>query len=77
MAHNESQIEPETVQQPVEMGESKSARDISYVERVLSPDDDLKKDQMDLSRVDKEVSMRKTITPSERIECPELMAIQC
>jgi hypothetical protein len=65
MAHNESQIEPETVQQPVEMSESKTARDISHVERVLSPDDDLKKDQMDLSRVDKEVSMAKTITSSE------------
>lgn len=65
MAHNESQIEPEAVQQPVEMSESKTARDISHVERVLSPDDDLKKDQMDLSRVDKEVSMAKTITSSE------------
>lgn len=65
MAHNESQIEPEMAQQPVEMSENKTARDISHVERVLSPDDDLKKDQMDLSRVDKEVSMAKTITSSE------------
>lgn len=65
MAHNESQIEPETVQQPVEMSENKTARDISHLERVLSADDDLKKDQIDLSRVDKEVSMAKTITSSE------------
>lgn len=76
MAHNESQIEPETVQQPVEMSESKTARDISHLERVLSADDDLKKDQMDLSRVDKEVSTAKTIT-SQRMECPSLIAIQC
>lgn len=61
MAHDEPQsqsgIQPETTQQvTTEMGEGKTARDISHVERVLSPDDDLKKDNMDLSRVDKEVS---------------------
>ncbi|CEJ61636.1 Putative Allantoate permease [Penicillium brasilianum] len=62
MAHDEPQsqsgIQPETTQQGfTEMGEDKTARDISHVERVLSPDDDLKKDNMDLSRVDKEVQM--------------------
>jgi hypothetical protein len=58
MVHNGSQshlgIQPETTQQPIEMGEDKTARDISHVEQVLSHDD-LKED-MDLSRVDKEVS---------------------
>ncbi|OOQ84702.1 allantoate permease [Penicillium brasilianum] len=62
MAHDEPQsqsgIQPETTQRGfTEMGEDKTARDISHVERVLSPDDDLKKDNMDLSRVDKEVQM--------------------
>lgn len=61
MAHEEPQsqsgIQPETTQRvTTEMGEDKTARDISHVERVLSPDDDLEKDNMDLSRVDKEVS---------------------
>lgn len=67
MAHNESQIEPETVHQPVEMSEDKTARDISHVERVLSPDDDLKKDQMDMSRVDKEVSITTTMIGTSSI----------
>jgi hypothetical protein len=55
---SQSGIQPETTQQGItDMGEEKkTARDISHVERVLSPDDDLKKDNMDLSRVDKEVS---------------------
>lgn len=35
--------------------EAKQARDISHVEQVLSQTDDLKKDDMDYSRVDKEV----------------------
>lgn len=41
--------------QPIEMDESKQSKDISHVERVLSPDDRLGKDGMDFSRVDKEV----------------------
>ena len=58
MAHDEnSHIETETVRhRPVEMGDVKSPEDISHVERVLSPDD-LKKDDMDFSRVDKEIQM--------------------
>ncbi|KAJ5885998.1 uncharacterized protein N7473_008672 [Penicillium subrubescens] len=60
MVHNGSQshlgIQPETTQHPIEMGEDKTARDISHVEQVLSHDD-LKKEDMDLSRVDKEVQM--------------------
>lgn len=47
-------IETETVQQPVEMADDKGQHDISHVERVLSPADDLKKEDMDFSRVDKE-----------------------
>lgn len=61
MVHNGSQsqlgIQPETTQHPIEMGEDKSARDISHVEQVLSHEDDLQKEDMDLSRVDKEVSI--------------------
>ncbi|KAJ5771590.1 hypothetical protein N7520_002119 [Penicillium odoratum] len=48
------------VQQPVEMGEvmaKHDLQDISHVERVLSPGDDLKKEDMDLTRVDKEIQM--------------------
>jgi hypothetical protein len=60
MVHNGSQshlgIQPETTQHPIEMGEDKTARDISHVEQVLSHDD-LKKEDMDLSRVDKEVRL--------------------
>lgn len=58
MAHDEnSHIETETVRhRPVEMGDVKSPEDISHVERVLSPDE-LKKDDMDFSRVDKEIQM--------------------
>ncbi|KAJ6115429.1 hypothetical protein N7486_001207 [Penicillium sp. IBT 16267x] len=40
----------------VEMG-GFNKQDISLVERVLSPDDDLKKEDMDFSRVDKEIQM--------------------
>jgi hypothetical protein len=48
-------IETETVQHDsVEMVDSKARQDISHVERVLSPDNDLKKEDMDFSRVDKE-----------------------
>ena len=58
MAKDEHQtqesIETETVQQPVEMANYKTQRDISHVERVLSPADDLRKEDMDFSRVDKE-----------------------
>lgn len=61
MANNDSAsrlgIETETVQtqqNSVEMTDSKAQQDISHVERVLSPDDDLKKEDMDFSRVDKE-----------------------
>ncbi|KAJ5378167.1 uncharacterized protein N7496_005576 [Penicillium cataractarum] len=62
MAHDEPQsqsgIQPETTQQvTTAMGDDKNARDISHVERVLSPDDGLEKDTMDTSRVDKEVQM--------------------
>jgi hypothetical protein len=39
------------------MGEGKTVRDISHVEQVLYQDDDLKKEDMDLSRVDKEVGI--------------------
>lgn len=57
--HPESRlgIETETVQihqQSIEMTDPKVQQDISHVERVLSPDDDLKKEDMDFSRVDKE-----------------------
>lgn len=47
-------IEAETVQQPVEMADCKAQPDISQVERVLSQADDLQKEDMDFSRVDKE-----------------------
>lgn len=47
-------IETETVQHPVEMADYKAQQDISHVERVLSPADDLQKEDMDFSRVDKE-----------------------
>ncbi|KAF3401882.1 hypothetical protein F1880_009907 [Penicillium rolfsii] len=61
MVHNGSQshlgIQSATTQHPIEMGEDKTARDISHVEQVLSHEDDLKKEDMDLSRVDKEVQM--------------------
>ncbi|KAJ5118239.1 hypothetical protein N7526_009876 [Penicillium atrosanguineum] len=53
-------IETETVQshqQSIEMTDPKVQQDISHVERVLSPDDDLKKEDMDFSRVDKEIQM--------------------
>lgn len=58
MAKDEHQstegIETETVQQPVEMAGYEGQQDISHVERVLSPADDLQKEDMDFSRVDKE-----------------------
>lgn len=38
-----------------EMDEFKQMKDVSHVERVLSPEDGLGKDDMDYSRVDKEV----------------------
>lgn len=41
----------------IQMGDSKAQQDISHVERVLSPDDDLKKEDMDITRVDKEIQM--------------------
>lgn len=41
----------------IETADSKAPKDISHVERVLSPEDDLRKDDMDISRVDKEVQM--------------------
>lgn len=47
-------IETETVQQPVEMAGYKAEKDISHAERALSPADDLQKEDMDFSRVDKE-----------------------
>lgn len=49
----DSAVEPHPA---VEMGDF-NKQDISHVERVLSPDDDLKKEDMDFSRVDKEVQM--------------------
>lgn len=39
----------------VDMGEYKSKQDISHVEQVLSCSDDLAKDNMDITRVDKEI----------------------
>lgn len=61
MAHDERKsqqgIEMDPVQnRSVEM-EDHSKRDISHVERVLSPDDDLKKEDMDHTLVDKEIQM--------------------
>ena len=50
-------IETETMQihqHSIEMTDSKVQQNISHVERVWSPDDDLKKEDMDFSRVDKE-----------------------
>lgn len=44
-----------TVDSTVTEAYLKQARDISHVEQVLSQTDDLKKDDMDYSRVDKEV----------------------
>ncbi|KAJ5949792.1 hypothetical protein N7454_001376 [Penicillium verhagenii] len=41
----------------VEMGDFNTKQDISHVERVLSPDDELQKEDMDFSRVDKEIQM--------------------
>lgn len=52
--HSPGEIETETVQQRVEMADYKAQQDISHVERVLSPPDDLQKEDMDFSRVDKE-----------------------
>lgn len=52
-----SHIETESVRQrAVDMGDVKDPRDISHVERVLSPNA-LQKDDMDTSRVDKEIQM--------------------
>lgn len=39
----------------VDMGEYKNKQDISHVEKVLSGSDDLAKDNMDITRVDKEI----------------------
>ena len=39
----------------VDMGEYKNKQDISHVEKVLSGSDDLAKDNMDMTRVDKEI----------------------
>lgn len=39
----------------IDMGEYKSKQDISHVEQVLSYPDDLAKDNMDITRVDKEI----------------------
>ncbi|KAJ6111359.1 hypothetical protein N7523_007420 [Penicillium sp. IBT 18751x] len=53
-------IETDTVQShqhAIEMTDPKGQQDISHVERVLSPEDDLRKDDMDFSRVDKEIQM--------------------
>jgi hypothetical protein len=47
-------IETAPVQHQVEMGEYQSKQDISHVEQVLSGDD-MRKDNMDVSRVDKEI----------------------
>ncbi|KAJ5577535.1 uncharacterized protein N7459_006499 [Penicillium hispanicum] len=62
MAHNEPQsqhgLESEPVQShPVEMTDYKIQGDTSHVERVLSPPDDLQKEDMDFSRVDKEIQI--------------------
>ncbi|KAJ5469259.1 hypothetical protein N7539_008877 [Penicillium diatomitis] len=57
--HPETGIQSETAHPSVEMG-TKKDNDISHMERVMSPDDDLKKDHMDKSRVDKEVQMYST-----------------
>lgn len=58
MSHDKNQsqagIQQETIQTPLDMDTTKN-KDVSHVERILSPDDDLKKDAMDPSRVDKEV----------------------
>ena len=51
-------IECETAQhQPVEMTDYKEPEGIAHIERVFSPPDDLKKEDMDRSRVDKEIQM--------------------
>ncbi|KAJ5618517.1 hypothetical protein N7528_006628 [Penicillium herquei] len=50
----------DSTQQPqheLEMEHYKAKEDIAHVERVLSPTDDLKKEDMDFSRVDKEIQM--------------------
>lgn len=47
------QVAP-TQEKDVDMGEYKSKQDISHVEKVLSGDD-LAKDNMDITRVDKEI----------------------
>lgn len=50
-------IDPVAGSQPaLEMDQHKAKEDISHVERVLSPDD-LQKEDMDFSRVDKEIQM--------------------
>jgi len=55
--HSRDGIDPAVEPHPaVEMGDF-NKQDISHVERVLSPDDDLKKEDMDFSRVDKEIQM--------------------
>ncbi|KAJ5640223.1 uncharacterized protein N7484_008085 [Penicillium longicatenatum] len=55
--HSRDGIDPAAEPHPaVEMGDF-NKQDISHVERVLSPDDDLKKEDMDFSRVDKEIQM--------------------
>ncbi|KAI9043214.1 putative 2-ketogluconate transporter [Aspergillus affinis] len=48
-------IDPVTAPTATEMGDFKDKKDISHVERVLSPSDNPKKDDMDFSRVDREV----------------------
>ncbi|KAJ5701045.1 hypothetical protein N7488_008593 [Penicillium malachiteum] len=51
-------IDPKHQSQPeLEMDHYKAKEDIAHVERVLSPTDDLKKEDMDFSRVDKEIQM--------------------
>ena len=48
-------IDPVPAPTATELGEFKDKKDISHVERVLSPSDNPKNDDMDFSRVDREV----------------------
>ncbi|KAJ5727002.1 hypothetical protein N7493_006029 [Penicillium malachiteum] len=62
MGHDDTQprdgIDPTQQSQPeLEMEHYKAKEDIDHVERVLSPTDDLKKEDIDFSRVDKEIQM--------------------
>lgn len=69
MSHDDrSRIETQSVRQrSVDMGDDKAHRDISHVEQVLSSDN-LQKDNMDVSRVDKEIQM---YTAHGRVEIDE------